>query len=42
MIDIIESVREALQGAFLNSAEEANGRTAAVKRQRKFTPSTVA
>jgi len=42
MIDIIVSVREALQGTFLKSAEEANELTAAVKRRRNFTPSTLA
>jgi hypothetical protein len=42
MIDIIVSVREALQCTFLKSAEEANELTAAVKRRRKFTPSKLA
>ncbi len=42
MVDIVESVREALQSTFLKSAEEANKLTAAVKRRRKFTPSSLA
>lgn len=42
MVDIVASVREALQGTFLSSAEEANEQTAAVKRRRKFSPSTLA
>jgi hypothetical protein len=42
MSSIIEKVRDALQGTFLRCAEEANERTAAVKRRRKFTPPTLA
>lgn len=42
MIGIVEKVRDALQGTFLKSAEEANEQTSAIKRRRKFTPSTLA
>ncbi len=42
MISTVEKVRDALQGTFLKSAEEANEQTAAIRRRRKFTPSTLA
>lgn len=42
MLNIVEKVRDALQGTFLKSAVEANEETGAIKRRRKFTPSTLA
>lgn len=42
MISIVEKARDALKGTFLKSAEEANEVAKAIKRKRKFTPSTLA
>lgn len=42
MISVIDKVRDALKSTFQNSAEAANEQAKAIKRERKFTPSTLA